>query len=165
MFELSSFFPIALNIYSILYNATFLAFEQGKKTTNALVDSFEKPVLYFFEGSLIPQISNKIFKESGASLVYSTSEKLFLNYEKSASPTHLPYISAVLMNGDEVVANLSEWMETVKSNVDVPLPYLVIAWAYTTSATLAYPLNYTLSVFMEDGEEKTLDLCKLHKNA
>lgn len=154
----NGFLPIALNMYSIFYDVTMIAFEQGKKTTNALVDSFEKPVLYFFEGSLIPQISNEIFKESDAVLVYCTSEKSFLNYEKSAPPTHLPYISAVLMNGDEVVANLSEWMETVKANVDVPLPYLVVAWAYCTSATLRYPLKYTLSVFTTDGEEKVLEV-------
>lgn len=160
--ELSNMFPtlvpIALNMYSIFYNISIIAFEQGKKTTNALVDSFDKPVLYFFEGSLIPQISNKIFKENGAKMVYCTSEKSFLDYEKSAPPTHLPYISAVLMENDQVIANLSEWMETVKSNVEVPLPYLVIAWAYSTSATLTYPLKYTLSVFTEDGEEKVLEV-------
>ena len=60
------------------------------------------------------------------------------------------------MDGNEIVANLSEWMETVKSNDEVPIQYLVIAWAYTTSVTLKYPLDYKLSVFTIDGEEKVI---------
>ena len=157
---LSELIPFALNVYSFIYNATFIVLEQGKKSTNALVDSFDKPVLYFFAGSPSPQVSNRIFLESGASWYYDSLEKKFVNPMSSGAVTHLPFISAILMDAGQEVGNLSEWMESVKANGDVPLSCIVVAWAYCSSVKLRYPLEYTLSVFTADGEEKELDVLK-----
>jgi len=156
-----TFVPLAINVYSVIHTTTTLAIKQGKKTTNALIDSFNEPVLYFFEGSSIPQISNRIFEESKAYWVYNTVTKTFYTSKGNSEFSHLPYISATLLDNTQEIGNLSEWMEDVKSNSKVPLKHLIVAWAYCNSIKLKYSLDYKLSVFTIDGEEEMLDVSGL----
>lgn len=135
---------------------------QTKKTTLALVDSFseEKNSLYFYPGSIIPLITSQKPIINIDDNVWKFHENTFMqNHSEKKQLVHLPYISASLYKGADLIADISEWIQSIKATGIPPASTIILAWAYSTNMVLDSKLSeYSLSVITDDGDDETIKL-------
>jgi len=155
------FFRVYLNIVSTLESIGL----QTVKTLTAIQNSFKEDhlQLFFYEGSMIPQLSSHpVFSNSDKhKWTYDTKTRTFTYKVYREIPRHLPYISMILQHkiyNKFLDQDLSEWIESVKvvSPEDIFLPIYVIitSWAYSEKKHIDYSIdNYTVSAMTENGDE------------
>jgi hypothetical protein len=141
--------------------------KQTRKTTRLLLNSFSDETLYFFPGSIVPLIvgnnSSVIISPDLESDCWSFHKDTFKFMEEdSYSLKKLPYLSASLYKDGAFIADLSEWAQNIEviSSRDLPIRFLVVAWAYQNNIILeSYSTsNYFLEVITIDGDEIKLDV-------
>jgi len=157
----------AIIFYTFSLNILSMFFTQTKRTALSIVDSFSSETLYFFPESSIPLItsSNKrsIINPKLEGDCWSFCNNKFRNLQGiNTTIKKLPYISASLYKDTLEVADLSEWIMNIEvlSSGQVPIRFIVLAWAYSTGATLESFLTckYYLHVITTDGDEHILDV-------
>ena len=133
-----------MRLYTNVSTTLGTAYKQLSKTTRAVKQSFESPVLAFFKygSSYIPMpIHEHTNYSSLPDWVYTvdTNEFTIPNTEEiHMRAFHLPYISASLLHKydstETVLGDLSDWLgEQIVYAPEgiVPLQVLVSAWMYT----------------------------------
>jgi len=156
-------------LFFYVWSTAFLEriLKQTRKTTGLLLNSFSDETLYFFPGSIIPLIvENKnpiIISPDLESCCWSFHKNTFkFITDGSYSSRKLPYLSASLYKDGDFVADLSEWIQHIEviSFKELPIQYLVFAWAYQNGIVLeSYTtLTYLLEVITIDGDMISLDV-------
>jgi hypothetical protein len=156
-------------LFFYIWSTTFLerVIKQTQKTTRLLINSFSDETLYFFPDSVVPLIvGNKtpiIISPDLESCCWSFHKNVFkFITEENNISNKLPYLSASLYKDGTFVADLSEWIQNIEviSHKELPIRFLVFAWAYQTNSILeSYTSsNYFLEVITIDGDEIRLDI-------
>jgi len=156
-------------LFFYIWSTTFLerVIKQTQKTTKVIFNSFSDETLYFFPDSIVPLIvGNKnpvIISPDLESNCWSFHNKIFkFMTEEDNISNKLPYLSASLYKDGAFVADLSEWIQNIEviSSRNLPIRFLVFAWAYQSSFVLeSYTAsNYLLEVITIDGDEIRLDV-------
>ena len=152
---------------------------QFNRSLTALIDSFHKEVIYFYEDGIqyypVPTVLREKpeFLTGNSTWTYDVKEKQFIEAHLDTSRKHrIPYLGASLTyripevdtNTQQpyTVGDLSEWIadQTIRSSTnELPLQVLVAAWAYCNRVPLMVGFKgYTLTVMNEEGDEISYSL-------
>jgi hypothetical protein len=149
---------------------------QFNRSLIALIDSFHKEVIYFYEDGTqyypVPTVLREkpAFLTGNSTWTYDVKEKQFIQSPQvDARKYRIPYLGASLTytvyEPDAItstVGDLSEWIadQTILSSTnELPLQVLVAAWAYCNRVPLFVGFKgYTLTVMNEEGDEISYSL-------
>jgi hypothetical protein len=155
---------------------------QINRTFTAIVDSFHKEIIYFYEDRnnyypFATVLRKKTHLFSGHyEWIYDVQAKQFIHNSVVDLRSHrIPYLGASLTYRiPELtdpswrtcdVGDLSEWIadQTILAPTnELPFQVLVIAWAYCNNVSLIFDFKgYTLTVMNEDGDEIAYSLAGL----
>jgi hypothetical protein len=155
---------------------------QINRTCTAIVDSFHKEIIYFYEDGntyypFATVLREKTHLFSGQyEWAYDVQAKQFIHNSVVGLRSHrIPYLGASLTYRIPELrdpswrtcdfGDLSEWMadQTILAPTnELPFQVFVIAWAYCNNISLIFDFKgYTLTVMNEEGDEITYSLTGL----
>jgi len=158
-----------LSAYTYLLNYKETVVKQIYRTKNALVNSFKKETLYFYEDNGKYTVfvgvpgENPIVSYGSCSWVYVPHKKTFVEISSEEKTIKsIPYIGATISYKvtNELVQDMSEWLPDINQSSTSQLPpqLLLAAWSYDTGIPIYEFKLYILRVTDIFGNEEEFNL-------
>lgn len=153
-----SWFMWAMNFSQSVYN-------QARKTTNAITQSFQNDTIYFLKSADNIAISEKSFFNiyelaNKYEWQYIPHKKFFIKKTfETSKPRKSPWFSAELFSDELMISDITEWLEELrfhcKKDEMPPIDILIQAWAIDHNRDLGSLNQYKLKVLndMMETEE------------